>query len=691
MRFLIADTFMKSLDRLAREEQGLVKQAAFEFQTNPANPGARFHKLDRARDARFWSFRVNQDLRMIVHRDGAESLMLCYAGHHDHAYQWAERRQLEVHPKTGAAQFVEVQERVEEVVRQVVREVARVEEPPLFAKYEKDYLLGLGVPPRWVDALRAVGESAFLELAAELPQEAAERLMQLATGTPVPLPVSPDSADPFEHPDAQRRFRQLENQDELAAALNAPWERWTVFLHPTQRRLVQTEVGGPARVSGGAGTGKSVVALHRAAHLARRSGDARVLLTTFSKALAARLEHHLNTLMGEDPARDRITVRHLHAVASRIALGETGHAGDGDEFVPVSNEDLDLCIAQALRGRNNDWLNESFVRSEWSHIVDAYGITTWADYQAVSRKGRGVPLSAKKRQLVWAVMEAALAGLHRRGMSTFNMLCVSAAQKLKDGPLYQHVVADECQDFGPAELRLIRALCESGPNDLFFCGDEGQRIYQLRVSWASLGIDVRGRSTRLTLNYRTTAQIRRLADQLLPGEVTDGDGNRERHDTVSLFSGPTPELAGFGSPAEEQAALQRWLVARRDDGLALHEIAVFARTSKLLDERVVQAVRGAGLAVQHLRQDGVPAHDRVVLATLHGAKGLEFRAVAIAGCDRGQLPLSAVARRLNDEADREDFAEHERHLLYVACTRARERLLVTWSGEGCAWLPAASK
>ena len=343
--------------------------------------------------------------------------------------------------------------------------------------------------------------------------------------------------------------------------------------------------------------------------------------------------------------------------------------------MPISNEDLDACIAQALRGRNNDWLNESFVRSEWSHIVDAYGITTWADYQAVSRKGRGVPLSAKKRQLVWAVMEAALEGLHRRGMSTFNMLCVSAAQKLKRDRFTNMWWRMNAKISAPAELRLIRALCESGPNDLFFCGDEGQRIYQLRVSWASLGIDVRGRSTRLTLNYRTTAQIRRLADQLLPGEVTDGDGNHERHDTVSLFSGPTPELARFGSPAEEQAALQRWLVARRDDGVALHEIAVFARTSKLLDERVVQAVQGAGLAVQHLRQDGVPAHDRVVLATLHGAKGLEFRAVAIAGCDRGQLPLSAVARRLGDRRT----ARISRSTSGICCmSRARERASNCW-------------
>src|SRR4051812_8036599 len=217
MRFIIADTLMRSLARLEREEQGLVKRAAFEFQTQPENPGFSLHKLERARDPRFWSFRINRDLRIIVHRDGASSLMLCYAAHHDDAYQWAERRSLDVHPNTGAAQFVEVKERVEEVVRQVVRE----EEAPVFRKYEKDYLLGLGVPPEWVDALRTVGESAFLDVVGELPEEAAERLLDLAAGKAVPTPLPPRDVEPLEHPDAQRRFHTVTSHGELQAALDA--------------------------------------------------------------------------------------------------------------------------------------------------------------------------------------------------------------------------------------------------------------------------------------------------------------------------------------------------------------------------------------------------------------------------------------------------------------------------------------
>jgi superfamily I DNA/RNA helicase len=468
----------------------------------------------------------------------------------------------------------------------------------------------------------------------------------------------------------------------LQAALDAPWDRWRVFLHPDQRELVERPQSGPARVTGGAGTGKTVVALHRAAFLARSFPRSQLLLTTFSRALAVRLEHSLKLLLAEDPAAERISVQHLHAVASRIALGPS------QDFTPASSDQLAQCIEVALKGRENDWLDAHFARSEWDHVVDAHGITGWDDYKAVSRKGRGLPLSAKKRTATWAVLEAVHAELQRRRLGTFNLLCASAAEKAASHPPYQHVIVDECQDFGPAELRLLRALCEPGENDLFFCGDEGQRIYKPQVSWLSLGIDVRGRSKRLELNYRTTEQIRRCADALLPEAVTDGDGQSEDHRTRSVLSGPPPELQGYRSVAAERDALAAWLRAQRDEGMALHEIAIFARTGKLIAERVTPALRAAGLASQDIKSDGVPEADRIAVGTMHGAKGLEFRAVAIVGCDRNQLPLRSVASRIRDSADRAEFVEHERHLLYVACTRARERLRVTWSGEGCQWLAA---
>ena len=274
MEFRIADTFTDSLARLTGDEQKAVKTTAFDLQLNPANPGMSFHKLDKAKDKNFWSVRVSSDIRLIVHRSET-SLLLCYVDHHDKAYDWAERRKLETHPKTGAAQLVEIRETVKEIVVPVYVQTETAASPPPredapVRRASDDELLGYGVPAEWLNDVKTATEDTLLALADHLPAEAAEALLELATGGKprVPWPAAP-SATPFDHPDAQRRFRVMANVEELERALDFPWEKWTVFLHPDQREMVERDYAGPARVSGSAGTGKTIVALHRAAHLAR--------------------------------------------------------------------------------------------------------------------------------------------------------------------------------------------------------------------------------------------------------------------------------------------------------------------------------------------------------------------------------------------------------------------------------------
>jgi len=271
MEFLISDTFTDSLARLTGEEQKAVKTTAFDLQVNPANPGLSFHKLDDARDKHFWSVRASGDIRLIVHRSSA-SLLLCYVDHHDRAYSWAERRRLETHPQTGAAQLVEIRERVEEIAVPRYVEVAASApvKPPLFAEWPDAELFGYGVPAEWLADVRQATEDSLLKLVAHLPGDAAEALLQLATGgqPQVSRPASAAGLDPFAHPDAQRRFRLMGDLEELERALEYPWDKWTVFLHPAQRQWVERDFAGPARVCGSAGTGKTIVALHRAVFLA---------------------------------------------------------------------------------------------------------------------------------------------------------------------------------------------------------------------------------------------------------------------------------------------------------------------------------------------------------------------------------------------------------------------------------------
>ena len=286
MNFRIADTFTASLGRLTNDEQRAAKTTVFDLQVNPAQPSHNLHRIDGARDAKFWSARVSQDIRIVVHRTD-EGVTLCYVGHHDDAYRWAERRKLETHPTTGAAQLVELREVVQEIAVPVFVEAERAapHKPPLFAHLPDDQLLGYGVPVEWLEDVKIATEDNVLDLADHLPAEAAEALLELAVGkTPQPSLPATSGADPFSHPDALRRFRIMNNMDELAAALEYPWEKWTVFLHPAQQGLVERKFNGPARVSGSAGTGKTVVALHRAAFLTKSDPNARILLTTFTDA-----------------------------------------------------------------------------------------------------------------------------------------------------------------------------------------------------------------------------------------------------------------------------------------------------------------------------------------------------------------------------------------------------------------------
>ena len=337
MELRISDTFTNSLAKLTNDEQKAVKTKAFDLQVNPSQPGMQFHKLAKSKDPNFWSIRAGSDLRLIVHRT-AESLLLCYVGHHDDAYRWAERRKLQVHPKTGAAQLVEIRELVKEVtVPAYVSEVQLASQKPLlFAGIAEEELLTYGVPPEWIADVRRADEDSILELADHLPAEAAEALLDLATGSkPQISPEAIQFVNPFEHPDAQRRFRVMNDVEELERALSYPWDKWTVFLHPAQRQLVEQAYSGPIRVSGSAGTGKTIVALHRAVHLARNHPDARVLLITFSKTLANALQAKLRLLISNTPRiAERLEVHAIDAIGRRLYelnIGKLQLASGSDE------------------------------------------------------------------------------------------------------------------------------------------------------------------------------------------------------------------------------------------------------------------------------------------------------------------------------------------------------------------------
>lgn len=678
MDFRIAGTFTDSLARLRGDEQTAAKTTAFDLQMNPASPGMRFHKLDRAKDKNFWSVRVGSDLRLIVHKTEA-GLLLCYVGHHDAAYRWAERRKIERHPTTGAAQIVEIREVVREI--EVPRYVAAESPAPTatakrrpFADMPEAELLDYGVPAEWVGDARSADEDTLLDLVGHLPAEAAEALLQLATGGSPQKPVhAAAEADPFQHPDAQRRFRVVADAEELQRALEYPWEKWTVFLHPAQRETVVRCYAGPARVAGSAGTGKTVVALHRAAHLAAANPDARVLLTTFSIPLARNLRQKLQRLVGDGP-RNPIAVRAINEVGLELYESAHGRAG-----VPTPSM-LGTLLDAASESVPGHHFSAAFIESEWNDVVDAWQLDTWEAYRDVARLGRRTRLGEKQRVVLWSIFDRVRAELKRRGLVTMPAVFAAASGLVQRGetpPPADFIVVDEAQDISVPQLRFLAAAAGTRENGLFFAGDLGQRIFQTPFSWLSLGVDVRGRSQTLRINYRTSHQIRRQADRLLQPELADVDGNVEsRKGTISAFNGPEPAIRIAGSSEDEAGLIASWLRERADEGILPEEIGVFVRSDAELP-RAWAAVTAAGLKAVQLNPDTDTTPGAVSVCPMHLAKGLEFRAVVVAACDDEIIPLQSRIEAVTDDSDLEEVYNTERHLLYVACTRARDHLLIT--------------
>lgn len=675
MHFRIADTFTSSLSRLTGDEQKQVKTTAFDLQISPANPGMSFHRLERAKDSNFWSVRVSNDIRLIVHKT-SDSLLLCYVDHHDKAYQWAERRKLETHPKTGAAQLVEIRETVQEIVvpSYVAGEVLADKKPRLFSGVSEQTLLAYGVPEEWLADVLEADEDSLLLLTDHLPGEAAEALLELATGGKPAQPTAAVGSDPFEHPDAQRRFRIMTDADELARALDYPWDRWTVFLHPAQRQLVDKDYSGPARVSGSAGTGKTIVALHRAVHLARQYPDSRVLLTTFSDTLANALRVKLRCLISNEPRlAERLDVAAIDVVGERL------YGMHFENAKVASRQQVESLLIKSSEGVDGLRFSHRFMLGEWEDVVDAWQLQTLEDYLDVRRLGRKTRLPEAQRILLWQVFSGVKAGLERQGLITRSGLFSRLAESLSERkhPPYDIAVVDEAQDISVAQLRFLAALGADRPNSLFFAGDLGQRIFQTPFSWKSLGVDIRGRSQTLRINYRTSHQIRKQADRLLGPEVADVDGNvDDRRGTVSVFNGPSPILRIFDREEDESLAVADWIKGLAEEGYSAHEICIFVRSPQQIPRAKV-AVEASGLPFQVLDEQMETVTGKMTLSTMHLAKGLEFRAVAVMACDDEIIPLQERIESVSDNADLEEVYDTERHLLYVACTRARDRLLVT--------------
>lgn len=685
----LSQDFLLQLSKLPSSVHSKVMKWAIQFQSDPTSPGINYENINGARDPNLKSVRLDRDWRGIVFKPSSGDVyVLLYVDHHDDAYRWAENRKLAINPVTGAMQMVVVESvaaveapsAVPTPVAQAVQEQKVKAQLPLFGGLADRELLSLGVPEEMLPEVRALSSDQQLDaLQSRLPVEGYEGLFLIAAGDTVSQVLNAretrvdrkvdttDFAAALVTPESQSRFVIVDDDEAMLAIMNAPLAQWRVFLHPTQHKLASGDRSGPVRVLGGAGTGKTVLAMHRAKWLAdnRTPDGKKVLFTTFTKNLASDIEQNLRTLCGSSTLA-KLEVRNLDAwVHGFMRSRKLEH-----RIVYDRKQDAALQAWQAAMAVRDTTLDlpDNFYEQELEQVVLAQGITTRDQYRMARRTGRESVLSRAKRDAVWQVFDEYRGQLSSRKLKEVDDAYREVADVLlaegKQVAEYSAVIIDETQDFGPQALRLLRAMIPSGPNDLFFVGDGHQRIYSRhRAAMSKCGIDIRGRARKLYLNYRTTDEIRRQAVALLEiCEVDDlDDGHDETRRYKSLSHGPAPSVVSADGLEAATAQVIGFIKAFREgkgDGEA-PSVCVIASSEKNR-EALAKQVQGAGLSCVTItaQANHSDSRDVVHFATMHRAKGLEFDAVVVVA------PESYFGTP-------EDTG-NQRKLMYVALTRAKK-------------------
>ena len=692
----LSSDFLTAFAALPRKIQGKTTEFINKFKNNPTALGINFEKIHSALDDKICSVRIDDTYRGIVVRQEETGVyLLLWVDHHDEAYTWAARKRCDVNRLTGNIQVFDV----------VTGTAAAPSTPGLLSMVRDEDLVALGVPDAIVPYVRGFSSAEDFYLAKpHLPSDVYEVLEYLVDGFPAdevielfrrearPEANEDDLAVALQTDGNKSTFVVVEGEDELRRIMAEPLEKWRIFLHPAQRRLVAKRFSGPASVLGGAGTGKTVTAMHRAKHLASAPGNGRILFTTFTANLASDIRDNLRKICSVEEMR-RIDVIHLDEwVAEFLRQHEYTHKIEHDniEYDKELNSIWDKAIAQS---GENTGLNRDFYTDEWSKVVAVQDSISREAYLKASRVGRGTRLDRAKRAEVWAVFEEYLALIKERRIRDIDTAmheCRAILKKRLGEPLYSSVVVDEGQDFGANAYRLLRAIAGTERrDDIFIVGDPHQRVYKRRAVLSQCGVNVRGRSSRLRVNYRTTEETRKYAFAFLKDmrfDNLDGDYEGDEH-CHSLTHGDYPFIKHFKSAADEFAFIKGEVLRLVEGGVQQKDICLVARTHNLLDD-YLKSFRDAEIRAYEIK--GAKPDDRsldgIRVATMHRVKGLEFQYVFVAAANSRVIPL-AKAIDAADEASKQESLAAEKCLLYVALTRAQKAAFITSYGKQSEFLP----
>lgn len=682
----ISSEFFTSVLNLPKVQQEKAAKFMEQFRIDPKSPGINYETIKAARDKNLRSVRIDQAYRAIILApEKGNVYILLWADKHDDAYEWARNKVLKINPENGVLQFLE-----SEYIDEAQRFKSDLQEATkgLFASIRDRHLIRIGVPEDLIPLVRQVEIAADIEpLKKKIPAEAYEALALLADGESLEDVLSVydfhsvedtghyidtnDFSSALDRPDSQRRFLLTSDDEALQNMLNAPLEKWRVFLHPLQRKLIFRNWNGPVRILGGAGTGKTIVAMHRAKWLAEKllsDPDKKVLFITYTKNLAADIEHNLKSICSAELMR-KIEVINLDAWVKQFFV-KAGYSFD----IAFNEKRKNALWSQALVLKPNEPdLPDSFYREEWEKIIQPQSIGNLNEYLKARRIGRGVRLDRLMRQTIWPVFENYREGLNGAGLKEIEDAYREALTLIQSENIslsYSSVIVDEAQDLGLNAFKLIRNLVPEQCNDLFIVGDPHQRIYGSKVVLSHCDIKIVGRSHKLRVNYRTTEQIRHAAVAVLKNITFDDldNGLDEQKGYRSLMTGDRPIVHCFNDIQDEIKYLIDSLGSSSQEDLIKTCIAI-RRPADM--ERYIMAFEAADIAyykVDHNTLDDVD-HEGVRIATMHRVKGLEFDSMYIVGVNDDVLPLAIKVS--DDPTINREHEQRERSLLYVAITRAK--------------------
>jgi superfamily I DNA/RNA helicase len=696
-------TFNKSVASLPNREKDDAYKALDQLVKNPNHPSLKLHPVRRGKSD-FHTIRMNGGGRIVIHIT-KDIILACKAfssGDHDDAYKYARTR---IFKETASGlEYVSVTDNVtyddeftnddeSDRLQQAdqlnyTAEVVAKPDPselwPLFSDFSDTQIEECGITGLELKLVREITSEKDLFLFEEsISSLAHDNLVALYLGDELPNKLV--AGDLIPDPDGVG-FVEYDGSEEIKAALTKPWASWLVFLSASQKQIVNANFKGSSKVFGGAGTGKTVVALHRAKRLAETTNTSTSLgigLLTFSKVLANDLQDKADLLMGEKTeTRRKVFVSHLDYLAHKAISRNAG------KTLELTTEYTIKSILSELHKKYNlaDQFTPEFVFSEYMNVIGPWGLTTFDKYKNFQRLGRQTPLQAKQREVLSALYDEFESVCYEKGLMTYFQLYQKAVEaQLGRGPIFDHIILDETQDLGPHMLAFVRSLVSKKSNDIMLCGDTGQSLYTRHHSFRKHGFDVQGKSRKLFVNYRTSRQIKDTADKVNDFLLELIDEPNENRKSISIFDGPQPSVKLFHDRDTEVQNLLNWIKSQLEAGVQPHEIVVL--TPNDLAMSVASAEMGAN-NIKNWKLDASANYlnGEVGLAAVRRVKGLEYRSVAIIGCDEDQFPNSKKLNELGDGSDFDEFLTLEKNSLYVAMTRARDNLLVSGIMPGSPFL-----